>query len=188
MSQTSSLYNSVISECYFYFLLSHIYNSFLFIQSHFIAKLIKTDEKHSLIIFMFFIEHPLCFWLWVLGMYNAPVKEENLLRFFFLLFHQWKFWKCLLSNFWNIKTSAQIFPERSSLVTLSNVTPASTSTLPYDALLFSLEYLLPCDIILVSYGPASFSPSWRWKFQEQSLCVAQGSGPAYILSVYLLEA
>lgn len=82
MSQTSFLYNSVISECHFYFLSSHIYNSFLFIQSHFIAKLIKTDERDSLVMFIFLIAHPLCFWLWMLGMYNAPVKEENGLCFF----------------------------------------------------------------------------------------------------------
>ena len=51
----TSLCNPVIwEEWYFYFFIPHIYNSFLFLlQSHFITKLIKTDERDILVIFMF---------------------------------------------------------------------------------------------------------------------------------------
>lgn len=119
MSQTS--YTILSSQNVILFPPSRIYDSFLFIQSHFITKLIKTDERDSLVIFIFLIAHPLCFWLWMLSMYDAPVKEENCLCLFSLV-HQWKFWKSLLSNSWNIKMSAQMFPGRNSLVNLSNVT------------------------------------------------------------------
>ena len=51
----TSLYNTVIwEEWYFYFFLPHVYNPFLLLlQSHFITKLIKTDERDILVIFMF---------------------------------------------------------------------------------------------------------------------------------------
>lgn len=144
----------------------HIFiTHFFFIQSHFIAELIKTDWRESLVIFMFLIEHPWCFWLWILGTYNAPGKEENLLWAFSFV-SSMEVLKISFQQLWNIKMLVQMFPGRSAFVTLSNVIPTLTFILPYDAVLFSLEYLLPCKIILVSYGPACFSPSWRWKQQE----------------------
>lgn len=77
----TSLYNPVIwEEWYFYFFLPRTYNSFHFLlQSYFITELIKTDERGTLVIFMFLIERLYCIWLLILGAYNDPVKKDTFL-------------------------------------------------------------------------------------------------------------
>lgn len=77
----TSLYNPVIwEEWYFYFFLPRTSNLFHFLlRSYFITKLIKTDERGTLVMFMFLIERLYCIWLLILGAYNDPVKKNTFL-------------------------------------------------------------------------------------------------------------